>query len=482
MAGSYNQKLHKRRRGDYEPEPPDDFLPADPSHQHKLFVNTSSETLLSEQSAHVHRTTGSDHAIDSVGQIYERSVTVRDFTCACCSDLMISPTTINCGHSFCRLCIAQWWKTSGTCTCPLCRQEWAGFPNVNFILRSTIEKACTDRYRERSLLLKENSDILEEFEVFGRRQKDGKLYVDKQSKYGFWWGTLLTLLLIYIVYILWNWRSSDHDLLIHKPVCKWSVVDVSTWVSSLGVGAHSQYSQVFMDNAINGEVLLSMSDSVLQAAPFNIDNSFHRQAILRSLNTLREIGTKSPTDFWEYKALNPGLSLLLVYAMKDYPRVTLAYLYWFKYDEVFLPFLLATCPSPHSVHHFAPNTLQSGSYVQFMKFTAAAIIMPYYLTARFAWEWIHINTCTALCVIVNSLLIMLIEFKRLRRFIASRGQGFLREFFKRYTSGLLLLAVSSLVYIILPAILCDFFLYLGLYLSPILNFYDLYLAQNQQRL
>ncbi|XP_033105064.1 bifunctional apoptosis regulator-like isoform X1 [Anneissia japonica] len=489
MAGSYNQELYARRKGGCGP--PDDFLGAGGlHHQQSVFQDLPVETTtgnesLSEQNPPDNRTTESGHsALSSSGQkSFGRSVSVRDFTCACCSDLMISPTTLNCGHSFCRLCIAQWWKTSGTCTCLLCRQEWTGFPNVNYILRSTIEKACSERYHEKAALLeiKENTDLLKEFEEFGRRQKEKRSQSNHRPQ-DFWCGTFLTLVLIYVVYILWNWRSSDQDLLVHKPVGKWSPVDVASWVSGLGEWAHSQYSQVFLDNAIDGKLLMTLSEEDLESKPISIENNLHRRAILQSVETLRLIGTKRPTDFWEYKALNPGLSLLLVYAMKDYPRVTLAYLYLFEYDDVFLPFLNTTCPQPQSMQSFASNTLPSVSNTQFLKFTFVAIVMPYYLTARFAWEWMAINSWTSLCVILNSLFIMVIEFKRFRRFIASRGQGFLKEFFKKYTSGLLLLAISSLIYtILLPAILCDFFFYLGLYLSPVLNFYDLYISQNPQR-
>ncbi|XP_033105065.1 bifunctional apoptosis regulator-like isoform X2 [Anneissia japonica] len=434
MAGSYNQELYARRKGGCGP--PDDFLGAGGlHHQQSVFQDLPVETTtgnesLSEQNPPDNRTTESGHsALSSSGQkSFGRSVSVRDFTCACCSDLMISPTTLNCGHSFCRLCIAQWWKTSGTCTCLLCRQEWTGFPNVNYILRSTIEKACSERYHEKAALLeiKENTDLLKEFEEFGRRQKEKRSQSNHRPQ-DFWCGTFLTLVLIYVVYILWNWRSSDQDLLVHKPVGKWSPVDVASWVSGLGEWAHSQYSQVFLDNAIDGKLLMTLSEEDLESKPISIENNLHRRAILQSVETLRLIGTKRPTDFWEYK-------------------------------------------------------LPSVSNTQFLKFTFVAIVMPYYLTARFAWEWMAINSWTSLCVILNSLFIMVIEFKRFRRFIASRGQGFLKEFFKKYTSGLLLLAISSLIYtILLPAILCDFFFYLGLYLSPVLNFYDLYISQNPQR-
>lgn len=42
--------------------------------------------------------------------------------------------------------------------------------------------------------------------------------------------------------------------------------------------------------------------------------------------------------------MNPGRSLFLIYGMKDFPRTTILYLYFFEYDEIFLPFLHSTYP------------------------------------------------------------------------------------------------------------------------------------------
>lgn len=59
----------------------------------------------------------------------------EDFLCSCCYDLMVQPTTLTCGHSFCRLCIAQWYMSSKKSECPQCRSTWTGNPQVNITLR-----------------------------------------------------------------------------------------------------------------------------------------------------------------------------------------------------------------------------------------------------------------------------------------------------------------------------------------------------------
>lgn len=42
--------------------------------------------------------------------------------------------------------------------------------------------------------------------------------------------------------------------------------------------------------------------------------------------------------------MHPGKSLLLLYALKSSPRLTMLYLYLFDYDDVFLPFIHTICP------------------------------------------------------------------------------------------------------------------------------------------
>lgn len=64
-----------------------------------------------------------------------RQISVSEFLCHCCYDILINPTTLNCGHSFCRHCLALWWVSSKKNECPECREKWEGFPKVNILLR-----------------------------------------------------------------------------------------------------------------------------------------------------------------------------------------------------------------------------------------------------------------------------------------------------------------------------------------------------------
>ena len=67
--------------------------------------------------------------------LFSQVMEQNDLQCSCCFELMVEPTTLNCGHSFCRFCLAKWWDTSKRATCPDCRQPWVGFPKVNIVLR-----------------------------------------------------------------------------------------------------------------------------------------------------------------------------------------------------------------------------------------------------------------------------------------------------------------------------------------------------------
>jgi hypothetical protein len=63
-----------------------------------------------------------------------------EFSCNCCLELLKRPVTLACGHSFCQLCLANWYLASLNHTCPSCRQEWKSLPKVNSKLKTSIEK------------------------------------------------------------------------------------------------------------------------------------------------------------------------------------------------------------------------------------------------------------------------------------------------------------------------------------------------------
>lgn len=62
-------------------------------------------------------------------------ISENEFSCHCCYDILVNPTTLTCGHNFCRHCLALWWESSHKNECPECREKWEGFPKINILLR-----------------------------------------------------------------------------------------------------------------------------------------------------------------------------------------------------------------------------------------------------------------------------------------------------------------------------------------------------------
>ena len=68
------------------------------------------------------------------------SLAPPEVICSICSDILIDPVSLHCGHTFCQLCLAQLWRSKGkpspsSLQCPVCRLPWRNFPGVNIILR-----------------------------------------------------------------------------------------------------------------------------------------------------------------------------------------------------------------------------------------------------------------------------------------------------------------------------------------------------------
>ncbi|KAL7838785.1 hypothetical protein AOLI_G00271890 [Acnodon oligacanthus] len=73
------------------------------------------------------------------------SVDHDQFSCPFCLDLLKDPVTINCGHSFCKVCINGCWDQddqTGVYSCPQCRQTFTPRPVLhrNNMLAEVVEK------------------------------------------------------------------------------------------------------------------------------------------------------------------------------------------------------------------------------------------------------------------------------------------------------------------------------------------------------
>ncbi|KAL1281605.1 hypothetical protein QQF64_000408 [Cirrhinus molitorella] len=139
----------------------------------------------------------------------------------------------------------------------------------------------------------------------------------------FYSGVVTALTFMAMLVLLYHGFSADssHEVLLSKPLSRWSTDDVTLWVEHLGVWTN-QYQETFRREKINGRLLIALSDEDLSAAPFSIENQSHRQIFLEELHRLKE--TRVSLNLWQYKDLYLGKALFLLISLRKFPRLTLA--------------------------------------------------------------------------------------------------------------------------------------------------------------
>ncbi|CAM4557629.1 unnamed protein product [Leuciscus chuanchicus] len=301
-----------------------------------------------------------------------------EFTCHCCYEVLVDPTTLNCGHSFCRHCVAQWLHSSKRNECPECRESWQGFPKVNILLRDAVEKKFPAEISRRRRAVQSNPRFhyfLQMFHQYGQmltQQIPVSEVLQQAIQDSFFFGAIMTLICVGVLLLRYHWirTDSDYDILVQKPIYRWNTDDVSLWVKHLGPWTN-QYSAVFHREQINGSLLARLRDEELSAAPFRVENPSHRQIILDEIQKIKELKVKLPQNLWEYKATNLGKSLFLQFGLREFPRLTFLYLYLFDYQDTFLPFIHTCCPAhtTNAVQDVLPdNMLQEPRQHQWMEF------------------------------------------------------------------------------------------------------------------
>uniref|UniRef100_G1P4Q9 Bifunctional apoptosis regulator n=1 Tax=Myotis lucifugus TaxID=59463 RepID=G1P4Q9_MYOLU len=400
-------------------------------------------------------------------------ISVSEFSCHCCYDILINPTTLNCGHSFCRHCLALWWTSSKKTECPECREKWEGFPKVNILLRDAIEKLFPDAVRMRLEDVQQNNDIVQSLAAFQKYGNDqislapnaGR--VNQQRGGGFFSGVLSALTGVAVVLLVYHWS------LVHKAVAKWTAEEVVLWLEQLGPWA-SLYRDRFLAERVNGRLLLTLTEEEFSRAPYIIENSSHRRAILMELERVKALGVKPPQNLWEYKAVNPGRSLFLLYALRSSPRLGLLYLYLFDYTDTFLPFIHTICPLQEDSSEEDIFTklldLREPTWKQWREFLVKYSFLPYQLIAEFAWDWLEVHYWTSRFLIVNAMLLSVLElfsFWRIwsRSELKTVPQRMWSHFWKVSTQGLFV----AMFWPLIPQFVCNCLFYWALYFNPIIN-------------
>ncbi|XP_043945349.1 bifunctional apoptosis regulator [Protopterus annectens] len=408
--------------------------------------------------------------------LIERRISASEFYCHCCYEILINPITLNCGHSFCQHCLAKWWECSRKTECPVCREKWEGFPKVSILLRDTVEKLFPDETKRRTAEIQQDADILSSLNAFQKYgTKQAFRGTSGQRGGGFFSGVLTALTGVAVVFLVYHWssRESEQDLLVHKPVSKWNTEEVVFWLEQLGPWA-SLYKDRFMAEQVNGRLLLTVGHDELSGDPYLIENPTHRKAILMELEKVKTLGVKPPQNLWEYKAVNMGKSLFLLYGLKSSPRLTVLYLYLFDYTETFLPFIHTICPRrltyPEEEEIITKYWVEHPSWKQWTEFFVKYVLLPYHLIAEFAWDWLEIHYWTSRFIIVNAMLLSVLEgfaFWRLwcRRELRSFPRRMWNHFWKAVSQGILFV----IFWPVIPQFVCNCLFYWALYFNPVIN-------------
>ncbi|XP_053338469.1 bifunctional apoptosis regulator-like [Clarias gariepinus] len=347
-------------------------------------------------------------------------ISLPEVTCLCCYDVLLDPTTLSCGHSFCRHCLAMWVQSSRETRCPTCRSIWHSFPKINISFRDLVEKhfqADVTR-RRRSVMadprVTRSLQVLKQAESVIRCRVAPPLvrWYPWLGPGGFFSGVLITLTLTAVVFLVYHWSAGDPKVerLVKKPLGAWTTDEVALWMENLGTWT-SPYRDVFIREQLNGRLLNAFGEQDFLKPPYRIENELHRRALLKEVLHLQELGFKRPQNLWEYKAVNGGKTLLLLYTMTDSPRLTILYMFFFNYYDSFLPFIHTSCPSAQksSGDDLPFRNLDSPDWRQWLSFGVQFFLLPYQLCYDFVWNWQDVHYWTSRWVMWHCLMLTLRE-------------------------------------------------------------------------
>ncbi|XP_065846619.1 bifunctional apoptosis regulator-like [Oscarella lobularis] len=325
--------------------------------------------------------------------------TRENFICGCCMDLMVDATTLTCGHSFCRACLARWWSTQRKTICLTCRQPWQGHPQVNTALRNAIENLYADEMHAKRETLTSDSEttrVLREFEQNSRPTRPNRppsgFHFEANVNGNGNGGKLCLLIAGLIVLWLFSSESEGSAWSESKPhVYNWNTDEVVLWMKQIGDWTEP-YIETFRNESINGKLLLRLTDDDLRE--LGVMRGWHRSTILDELSKLQnKKDEEQPNDLWEFKDRHPKLSMWTIVCLHNFPRAYFLYSYTFHYDEVYIPFL-------HSIASKDTGDDKNVTDTQLIAdFWFKVLVVPYYLIGVFAWNWIDVTPLNALLIV-----------------------------------------------------------------------------------
>lgn len=395
---------------------------------------------------------------------------LEELKCGICLDLLVDPTSLSCGHTVCRYCLAQWWFKAKKKNCPQCRHEWSSFPKINVTLRNTINSLYSSEVTEKTIQLSDDPlyhNILGRFEALGENEGHTR---STSSNFSWTAFSVLVAVVIGVIVIvnlgIKNFGSSEKDLK-SKSLERWTAQNVGVWVASLGDWA-KPYQENFVNAGINGDLLKLLSHEELADSKINMTTLVHRKMFLLQLDELKSSLPASTFDIWSYKERQNEMAMFIMLGIREFPRATIAYLYLFNYWDVFLPFFFSSTSNNHG--HPIRELLEMDSdptIGQWLEFLPWYLVAPYGLIAKFASHFMEQHYWTARFIMLHALFMTLTEFSK---FPSLLNINMLRKVhikaIKYFTYVLISSLVFKLFWSFVPSFIADCIFYWILYVSP----------------
>uniref|UniRef100_A0A672YSE5 Uncharacterized protein n=1 Tax=Sphaeramia orbicularis TaxID=375764 RepID=A0A672YSE5_9TELE len=69
----------------------------------------------------------------------------EDYCCPVCQDVYRDPVVLSCSHSFCKVCLQNWWREKPIRECPVCKRRSLKRPPCNLALKNVCESFLQQR-------------------------------------------------------------------------------------------------------------------------------------------------------------------------------------------------------------------------------------------------------------------------------------------------------------------------------------------------
>ena len=81
----------------------------------------------------------------------------EDLSCPVCTDIFKDPVVLSCSHSFCKVCLQQFWESKGSRECPYCRRKCS---KDLFLPNMALRNLCETFVQDRSQRASAGSEVL----------------------------------------------------------------------------------------------------------------------------------------------------------------------------------------------------------------------------------------------------------------------------------------------------------------------------------